>query len=294
MAGKFREGIERESDTITVLASGDHWLYSNFSLSFASSGKYEQALEAAEKIVELKPDWLKGYKRLGDAYRGLRRYEEAIDAYKRGLEVDQEILTLREDLGNAARETSKFREAIEYVSDAIILAPENPCLLWKLEDAEKTVKLKPDWWEDYLRLGDAHRSLRRYEEAINAFKRELEVDPENIGLRKDLGSAAYLASKFGEANEHEMDAITLAPENHLLYSTDAYKRGLEFNRESIELIQELGIAAHDAGKFLEAIEHESNAIILFPEDHLLYNNRSLSYASFGKYKLDLEDAKKIV
>lgn len=36
------------------------------------------------QVVELKPDWPKGYSRLGAAHYGLHQHEEAIEAYKKG------------------------------------------------------------------------------------------------------------------------------------------------------------------------------------------------------------------
>ena len=38
--------------------------------------------------MELKPDFVKGYSRLGGAYHGLRNYTEASTAYRKGLELD--------------------------------------------------------------------------------------------------------------------------------------------------------------------------------------------------------------
>jgi stress-induced-phosphoprotein 1 len=55
-----------------------------------------------------------------------------------------------------------------------------------------------------------------------------------------------------------------------------------------------GNAAFSAGKFDEAIEHFSAAISLTPENHVLYSNRSASYASLQKYTEALADAKKTV
>ena len=45
---------------------------------------YTSALEDAEKCVALKPDWAKGYSRLGAAYFGLEEWEGAVNAYKQG------------------------------------------------------------------------------------------------------------------------------------------------------------------------------------------------------------------
>ena len=36
------------------------------------------------QVVELKPDWGKGYSRLGGAYHGLQKLDEAIGAYEKG------------------------------------------------------------------------------------------------------------------------------------------------------------------------------------------------------------------
>lgn len=53
-------------------------------------GNWDGALQDAQKCVELKPDFVKGYSRLGGAYHGLRKYTEASTAYRNGLEIDPE------------------------------------------------------------------------------------------------------------------------------------------------------------------------------------------------------------
>jgi stress-induced-phosphoprotein 1 len=55
-----------------------------------------------------------------------------------------------------------------------------------------------------------------------------------------------------------------------------------------------GNSAFSGGRFDEAIEHFSTAISLAPENHVLYSNRSASYASLQKYTEALADAKKTV
>ena len=54
----------------------------------ASLKNYEEAHSDAQKVVELKPEWPKGYSRLGAALYGLERLDEAIEAYDKGLELD--------------------------------------------------------------------------------------------------------------------------------------------------------------------------------------------------------------
>ncbi|XP_043717086.1 hsp70-Hsp90 organizing protein 3-like [Telopea speciosissima] len=55
-----------------------------------------------------------------------------------------------------------------------------------------------------------------------------------------------------------------------------------------------GNAAFSAGRFEEAIQSFSEAINLAPANHVLYSNRSASYASLHKYNEALADAKKTV
>lgn len=55
-----------------------------------------------------------------------------------------------------------------------------------------------------------------------------------------------------------------------------------------------GNAAFSAGDFTSAVSHFSDAIALAPTNHVLYSNRSASYASLQKYADALSDAKKTV
>ncbi|KAG9131953.1 hypothetical protein Leryth_023219 [Lithospermum erythrorhizon] len=55
-----------------------------------------------------------------------------------------------------------------------------------------------------------------------------------------------------------------------------------------------GNAAFAAGNFTEAIRHFTEAITLSPSNHVLYSNRSASYASLSQFQQALTDAQKTV
>ncbi|XP_078448093.1 hsp70-Hsp90 organizing protein 2-like [Wolffia australiana] len=55
-----------------------------------------------------------------------------------------------------------------------------------------------------------------------------------------------------------------------------------------------GNAAFSSGRFEEAISHFSDAIALAPSNHVLFSNRSASYASLHRYNEALNDAQKTV
>ncbi|ORM41179.1 STI1-like protein [Babesia sp. Xinjiang] len=58
--------------------------------------------------------------------------------------------------------------------------------------------------------------------------------------------------------------------------------------------KQLGNDAFKAGKFVEAVQHFTEAIKLNPSDGILYSNRSGAYASLGKYQEALDDATRCV
>ncbi|CAG2066543.1 unnamed protein product [Timema podura] len=66
-AGKFDEAIQNYTAAI-ALDGSNHVLYSNRSAAYAKAGKYAQALEDAEKTVQLKPDWGKVRNSIRDCY----------------------------------------------------------------------------------------------------------------------------------------------------------------------------------------------------------------------------------
>jgi len=99
-SGNFEEAVNHFTEAIGYDPT-NHILYSNRSGAYASSKKYDKALEDAKKTVELKPDWGKGYSRLGSAYFFLNRFTEAANAYEEGLKVEPANQQLSQGLSEA-------------------------------------------------------------------------------------------------------------------------------------------------------------------------------------------------
>ncbi|KAH7822463.1 putative stress-induced-phosphoprotein 1 [Monocercomonoides exilis] len=80
------------------LDPNNHVLYSNRSAAYAQLSKYNEALEDAEKCVEINPAFVKGYSRKGAALYGLHRLEDAKKAYEAGLEKDPNNAACKEGI----------------------------------------------------------------------------------------------------------------------------------------------------------------------------------------------------
>ena len=96
-AGNLDEAVRLYSEAL-ALDSSNHVLFSNRSAAYAKAGKYMEALKDAEKTVELKPDWIKGYSRRGAALSYLGRDIEAEKAYEEGLKYEPNNEQLKEGL----------------------------------------------------------------------------------------------------------------------------------------------------------------------------------------------------
>ncbi|KAL3879023.1 hypothetical protein ACJMK2_031340 [Sinanodonta woodiana] len=91
---KFDTAIELYNEAIK-LAPRDHILLSNRSRAYAALNKFKKALEDAEKVVMLRPDWPKGYFRKGSALYELGHYEEAVVAMLQCLSLDTSVSTAK-------------------------------------------------------------------------------------------------------------------------------------------------------------------------------------------------------
>ncbi len=95
--GDYNEAVRLYTEALGLDPS-NHLLYSNRSAAFAVLGEYSSALDDALATVQLKPEWEKGYSRLGLAYANLNRISEAKAAYQKGLSLDPNNELLLEGL----------------------------------------------------------------------------------------------------------------------------------------------------------------------------------------------------
>uniref|UniRef100_A0A7G3ARI2 Putative molecular co-chaperone sti1 n=1 Tax=Lutzomyia longipalpis TaxID=7200 RepID=A0A7G3ARI2_LUTLO len=100
-AGNFKEAILHYTEAIKMNPN-DATLYSNRSLAFLKEKLYYYANEDAEKTIQLRPDWAKGYFRRGEVQTAAGHYDTALLAYGRALQLLPNDITII----NAARKTA--------------------------------------------------------------------------------------------------------------------------------------------------------------------------------------------
>ncbi|KAK4769618.1 hypothetical protein SAY86_027768 [Trapa natans] len=154
--------------------------------------------------------------------------------------------------GNTAFAAGDFDSAVRHFSDAIALAPTNHVLYSNrsaayaslsryseaLDDAKKTVELKPDWSKGYSRLGAAHLGLGHADEAVSAYKKGLEVDPNSEALKSGLADAQAATSRSRPASNPFGDVFQ-GPEMWAKLTADPSTRAFLQQPDFVRMMQDV-------------------------------------------------------
>merc|ERR1711991_607171 len=100
---EYTEAIKWYTKAIEANPNG-HVYYSNRCACYTSLNELDKALKDAQDCTRIKPDWAKGFYRLGHTLALLHRYEEAQTALKKGAQTDPS----NGDIKNRLREVDEL------------------------------------------------------------------------------------------------------------------------------------------------------------------------------------------
>ncbi|KXZ56970.1 hypothetical protein GPECTOR_1g876 [Gonium pectorale] len=101
----YQEALKRGPPSVNPEA---YKLYSNLAACYTKLGAYPEGVKAADKCIELKPDFVKGYSRKGTLQYFMKEYDKAIETYNKGLELEPDNAELQDGLQRAVEAISRF------------------------------------------------------------------------------------------------------------------------------------------------------------------------------------------
>lgn len=135
---------------------------------------YTMAAQALEKAAGMDPDQHVIHAFLGDTYRQMRKYDQSVDSYQKALTAlakknpnPNSEVAYRTNLAVALAMAGKGAEAYTAVEKVAELAPKQLS-------------------STYFRIAAAYVRTGRPEEAVEAFRKSLEVDPQNAESQYQL------------------------------------------------------------------------------------------------------------
>ncbi|KAG8201055.1 hypothetical protein JTE90_002730 [Oedothorax gibbosus] len=281
-AGNFDEAINFYTEAIK-LDSSNHVLFSNRSAAFCKAGKYKDALDDAEKTVQIKPDWVKGYSRKGAALAYLKKHDDALNAYAEGLKLDPNNEQLKEGIKEVQ---AQLREGPSMNSGF-----PNPFMgadvIGKLQNDPRT----KDFFNDpsYMKLiADLQSnpsnmiSMLKDPRVMTTLSVLLNIDLAAGGggddEEGDVEMASTPQSSSSKPKEEEpMDTEEVSPEK---------KQAIEEKDKGNELYKEK--------KFEEALAQYEKAIELDPTEMTFLTNKAAVYFEQKKYEECVKECEKAV
>ncbi len=182
----------------------------------------------AESMVKIKEQFLDAYSflRAGMANERTGNYPGAVRAYQRGLAVAPDNVELLNAMGFALFQQGKSEEAVVALEKALAIDPKhwkahnNLALasidLGELEVAEAhyreslAIKPQPEIYND---LGFVLEREGMSEEATEAYRKALELDPGSASANYNLGASLARDGEFARAESHLRTAIAADPKN---------------------------------------------------------------------------------
>ena len=269
MAARYAEAPEPFYRNAQALAPGDRrWPYYLGHL-YTTQGAFARAAVSFDQALALQGDDVPTLISLGEVHLAQGRPEAAEPLLTRALSLEPDSVWARIGLGRAALMRQDYLQAVERLEDALAVDPEAADIhyplamayrgLGELEQAEAHLQLRdsgtvrrPDPLMQAMR--DSLQSPSAYERegiqalgsgdweaAAAAFRRGIELAPENPSLRHRLGTALFMMGNAREGQAQFEEALRVSPEH-------------------AEAHYSLGLILEGSGRFEEALHRFSTAV----------------------------------
>ena len=157
----------------------------------------------------------------GNRSMDAQNYPEAWKQYNQAATLDPNEPRAHYGLGNAYSEkwVATAHSFVSLIGDA----PDPPERLVEMRAAiaayERAIKLKPNFAEAYLGLGNTYDALAEVDKAIEKYQQAIHLNPHFVNAYLKLGSIYSLAEKYPEAVNEFNQVVRLDPNN-----LEAYER----------------------------------------------------------------------
>ena len=175
----------------------------------------DEAIEACNKAVLLKPDNTNAYYNMGNVLNDQGKLDEAVEAYDKAISLNPDHALAYNNMGNTLHEQGKLDEAIEAYNKAVLSNPNYSEAYsnmgnslkdqGKLDEAveayNKAISLNPDHALAYNNIGNALKDQGKIEASIEAYNKSISLNPDYPETHKNLGLALLQTSRIKEGLE---------------------------------------------------------------------------------------------
>ena len=179
-SGQLLSAFE-EAKVLTTDYPGAFVIWNIMGAAAAQLEMLDEAINAFEKVISLKPDCADGHFNLGNALKSGGRMDEAISAFSNAVNLNSELDVALNNMGTTLQDLGR----IEQASDAFNMA----------------IKISPDYDQAHNNLGNLLKIKGCLEDGIASYKKALSINPNYAGAHRNLGFALLNIGKTEEGLE---------------------------------------------------------------------------------------------
>ena len=161
---------------------------------YGKLNKYDEALAAHKKAIELDPNNANPWDGKGFVYRMQGKYDEALAAYNKAIELDPKIANSWNGKGFVYRMQGKYDDA--------------------LAAYKKAIELDPKYAFPWNGIGNVYRMQGKYDDALISYKKAIELDSNYFNAYMSLGSCYKKIGCNTDAEKYLKIAGSLIEKEH--------------------------------------------------------------------------------
>ena len=257
-------------------------VFFNLAGTLAQGRSSELALIYGRMALRLRPDFPLAQLLLGGLLESLSRSADAIALYKKVDPKSPVSWSARLRQASNLDEMGKTEEAIALL--------------------ERMAAERKDRFEPLIRIGDSHRSKKKFDDAVGAYDRAIQrvgkLEKNHWSLLYARGIAFERAKEWQNAEKDFLQALKLSPEqpfvlNYLGYSwvdqgvklgraKKMIRRAVELRPNDGYIVDSLGWVLYRLGDYREAAKNLERAVVLRPEDPTINDHLGDAYWRVGR------------
>ena len=210
---------------------------------------YNKIEEKAKNVIEVAPNEIIGWKRLGASQYRLHKYEESLTSFKKAYDLGDSSDISLNNIGLTLLGLDRIHESLEYFLEAI--------------------KANPKLAVAYFNCAEIYRELHDFDNAYQSFKIASELDTNNKIFQNNFGLICRLMSKKDEARK-------------------AFQRALYIDKGYHFALANIGFIHLQDGEIKKAENYFLKAKKIVPKDPSINNILGNVYKNLGKNQLSMD------
>lgn len=281
--------------------------------TFSELNRNEEALNAYDKAIKIRPDYLEAWNGRGQILFNLKKSKEAIEAYDKAIQISPESFEAWAGRGYVLDKLEQYKEAIDSFDKALIINPNSP-EVWNgrgeamtnlqqyqeaIKSFDKAVQFKQDYYQAWHSRGWALHNLQKYEEAIASYDKAVESKSDYSQAWYNRGNSLMSLQRYQDAIESYDKAVRFQPNNYKAWHSrgnalvnlqqykdaiDSYKQVTKIQPNYSKGWYGIGWSLHQLQRYEEAIAAYNQAIKFNRNDYLIWYNRGNLLYNLKQYQ----------